>query len=208
MVFLCGLCERYKMDEYSDITDIMKATPAVPPPADFTDRVMGRVCVCDPCLSGKIRQKFSQWSPRQVLGALFVTPATASECCFCFIMAGFFYLIMGIVLFVGLRAIGGDILGGGLIYQPLASFVIAAGLGALGILLRKKSLRALKTVRFGMLIYCGVVLVGGVSLQVDSTIPFNPAALICFTTGGILMGAFLMLIVKKYRTLLLSTVNE
>ncbi|MBU0661616.1 hypothetical protein KKG22_05600, partial [Patescibacteria group bacterium] len=197
-----------KMDEYSDITDIMKATPAVPPPADFTDRVMSRVSACDPCLSGKIRQILSQWSPRQVLKALFATPATAPECCFCFIMAGCFYFIMGIVLFVGLRAISGDILGGGLMYQPLASFVIAFGLGALGILLHKKSLRALKTVRLGILIYCGVVIVSGVSLQVESRIPFNLTALIGFIGGGLLMGAFLTLIVHKYHAMLLSTAEE
>jgi len=196
------------MDGYQHIMEIIKTAPPVSPPPDFTDRVMARIRTLDPSLEGEGVQRRSQWSPKAVVRSLFVAPATASECSFCFMMAGFFYLILGIVLAAGLRGIGGHLHQGWIMHQAAASFAVAFGLGALGLLVRKKSLRALNIVRLCVLIYCGLVLVIGMLLQfqTESAAPANYPAWLAFLAGSILMGAFLALVVYRYRGMHANTV--
>jgi len=198
------------MDGYKHIMEIIKTAPPVSPPSDFTDRVMARIRTLDPSLEGEGVERRSQWSPKGVARSLFVTPATASECSFCFMMAAFFYLILGIVLAAGLRGMGGHLHQGWITYQPAASFAVAFGLGALGLLVRKQSLRALNIVRLCVLIYCGLVLVIGMLLQfqTQATAPANYPLWLAFLAGSILMGAFLALVVHKYRGMHINTVTH
>ena len=103
----------------------MEATPKAPVPDNFTQNVMERITLLN--LSEKGVE--SRW-------AKILSVSNPRECSFCFFITGFFYLIMGIILMAGFKAIGSGVLAAEWIkLQPQLTIGAAIWLLALGMLL-------------------------------------------------------------------------
>ncbi|RPJ12801.1 MAG: hypothetical protein EHM30_12595, partial [Desulfobacteraceae bacterium] len=112
-------------NDYKDLINLMEATPKAPVPDNFTQNVMERITLFNP--SEAVVQ--SRWA--QILSV-----SNPRDCSFCFFITGFFYLIMGIILMLGFKAIGSGISATDWIsLQPSLTIGAAMWLLALGMLL-------------------------------------------------------------------------
>lgn len=92
------------MEEFKDIIELIRKTPSVRPPHDFTQRIVERIVRHEPIQPLAIRDFLTR--PRH----LSVNPAAAirgrasgEECFFYFMLTGFAHLILAAVLFWGFR---------------------------------------------------------------------------------------------------------
>ena len=190
------------MDEYRDIIDIIKDAPRVRPPDDFTERVMSRLPALQPGIWS--RTKKSLLRPRQTnldMARALTGAATRVECSFYFIMAGFFYFIVGIVLAIGFKGFSSKIAASEWItLQPQIAFIMAVGFIVLSICLLKKSMIAIKVAHLSILIFVGFLIINGITIQMAFRTPVTMVCLTGFIGIGVLMGAFLAIMLEKYRT--------
>jgi len=194
------LKESAEWREIQGIVDLARTTPPESPPDGFTETVLARIASCRPRRWSGIRDIFfgSRLAgfglKRARAGA-----ANGTECFFYMAMAGFFYLIVGIVLTVGFRKIGVPApVSGWITLQPLIAFITAFGFLVLGIALLKKSILAVRTVYIGLLIYIGFVIINGLALQRALCIPDKMVVMLLFIGIGVMLGTFLGVIVQRY----------
>jgi hypothetical protein len=187
-----------EMDEYKDIVNIMTQTPPVRPPEDFTSKVMTRIPDFRPGICLSIREALFRPRTAHMLNGLGGAP-TRSACSLYFVLAGFFYSIVGIVLVAGFEKIGGEIfLARWIKLQPQIAFVTAFVLILLGVFLLKRSTVVIKTAHLAILIYTGFVIINGIALQMALHIPAAMVVILWFMGGGVLMGVFLANVLQKY----------
>jgi hypothetical protein len=128
---------------------------------------------------------------------------TDAECAFCFLMAGFFYFIMGIVLALGLKTMGGHVhVSGWVMIQPQIAFASAIVFISLGIFLSKKSMLAIKMAYSWTIIYIGFSVFNSIGIQMTPGNPFTATGMMCLTAGAVLLGVFLAVIVHKYKEMI------
>ena len=170
---------------------------SVPVPDDFTARVMDRIST-DP------QHKKLKIGDRLVHACKTVHPkdwtelADESECAWCFLLAGFFYFILGIVLLGGLKTLQtGIMLAPWVTFQPQIAFITALGFMALGMILLKKSKFTIKIAQVGSILYIGFAVINGIGIQAVPGNPFNVAGMFCYTGGAILLGLFLVVTLQK-----------
>jgi hypothetical protein len=155
--------EEEKWARFRVLTEIMEKVPRQEPPEGFTARVMARL----PEGKGTVR-RFSFlrpfWTPAF---ATYLTrglqlPVMKTECAFYFFLTGFFYLVLGFVLFLGMRDFSGDVAGSSwLRVQPFIGFFLALWFFAFSILLRGRRPAGLKAARITVFIYLEIILVNG-----------------------------------------------
>ena len=193
-----------KMDEYKDIIGIIKETPPVRPPDHFSERVMGLLPDDKPGMGRRL--KTILWQPRYTpMVSRFTEAKSWAECSLCFLMAGFFYLIMGVVLILGFKKFGNQMpVAKWIMIQPHIALVTAFGFMVLGISLLKKSTVAVKLVHLGTSLYIAFAMINGIAVQMAIENPAMLGSILPFMTGGVLMGAFLAIIVQKYRRRIVS----
>jgi hypothetical protein len=176
--------------EYSDIIRLMKASSQAPVPDGFTQKVMEWIAMVDPSEAGVQ----SRWT--QILSA-----SDPREYSFCFFITGFFYLIIGIILMVGFKAIGSGVLATEWIkLQPLLTIGAAMWLLALGMLLIIDGRIAIKIAQYGTLLYIFFTVFNGILMHPYLRVPHANFFIIGFVAMGVLMGVMLSLAVKKAET--------
>lgn len=193
-----------KMDEYKDIIGVIKETPPVHPSDDFTERVMGLIPVNQPRIWWRLKDAILRPGSTPMFKTLTEAHSWA-ECSFCFLLAGFFYFVMGIVLILGFKTLGTQMpVARWIAYQPQIAFMTAFGFILLGISLLKKNLLVIKMAHLGTFIYIGFAVINVIAAQVASGGTSLMVGILPFMGGGILVGTFLATIVKKYRRRVVS----
>jgi hypothetical protein len=184
--------------EFEKIIDTLRATPPIEPDPGFNARLMaaaGR----QQAPAARRRAGNAAFSSLQRILANLTQTASAKEIALCFLLSGFFYFVLGVVLYSGLKTIlGGNDLSGWLVMQPYLAFGFAAGLGALGLLILFDGQRALRIAHYGTIAYIVLVISNAVLLQVSPERPFNVFGLLLFTAGSLLLGVFLATAVRKF----------
>ena len=190
------------MKKFEHIIHIAQNTPADFPPDGFTQKVMENLPAGQYAVGSKLLRLFLL--PFQNLNIRMWTEVeTDGECAFCFLMAGFFYFIMGVVMALGLKTMGGHVhVSGWVMLQPQIAFASAIVFISLGILLRKKSMLAIKMAYCSTIIYIGFSIFNSIGIQMAPGNPFTAAGMLCLTSGAVLLGIFLAVIVHKYKDML------
>jgi len=174
-------------NKYNDLIVLMEATPKAPVPDNFTQNVMERIALFNPSEAGVQ----SRWA--QILSV-----SNPRECSFCFFITGFFYLIMGIILMLGFKAISSGIaVADWISLQPSLTIGAAIWLLALGILLIIDGRIAIKIAQYGTLLYIFFTVVNGILMRPYLRVPHADVFVIGFVAAGTLMGIMLSLAVKK-----------
>jgi hypothetical protein len=188
------------MDQHQDIIDLIKSTPVIEPPDDFTPGVMARLPDLDQGVWA--RAKHALFNPSragfQTRWAHILTVSNKRECSFCFFITGFFYLIMGIVLMAGFKTIGSSMAAMEWItLQPHLTIGAATWLLALGMVLMMDGSAAIKIARYGTLFYIFFTVVNGILMKPYLHVPYAGIFIIGFVATGALMGIMLALAVQK-----------
>jgi hypothetical protein len=205
-----------KWERFRVQTDIMAKTPRRDAPEDFTARVMSR-------LPGTKESDRSFSSLRSLWTRLLANypargrqlPATTAEYAFYVFLTGFFYLVLGFVLFLGMRGLESDVAGSSwLRLQPFVGFFFACWFFAISILLKSRRQLGLKAARVAIFIYLEIILVNAALPLIKFgsqwyLLPFWGLTAVCVIIGGYLAlmlqsnfngGAAKIAAVKGWRT--------
>ena len=184
------------MDHQQDIIDLIKSTPAIQPPDDFTPRVMAAVTRTREGIYTRAWNFLSR--PREAtlhpIRAL-QTGISNEERGLYFLLVAFAHLILAVVLLIGLKNIdAGTLVSPLLLLQPWLSLFLAGWLGLWGFLLRKNAEAVIKGAKFATLMYIEAVVINWVLLIME----FKPILLLvpffAIVAGiGIAAGIFLAL---------------
>ena len=187
------------MDNHQDIIDRIKATPAIQLPESFTDNVMRRLPDRYPDIllaaASYIYQLYNlalEPDGDRAIGL------TRRECSFYFFITGFFYLIIGAILTIGLQGISSGMAAMEWIQlQPHLTIGAAIWLLALGVVLMMDGSAGIKAARYGTLIYVFFAVVNGILMRNYLQIPFAGVLIIGFVSASAFMGVMLAQAVKK-----------
>ncbi len=178
------------MDEdtskYSDIIHLMKAPPA-PLPDNFTQKVMARITVMNPSEAAA--------QPRWTR---LLSVADSQEGAFCFLITGLFYLIMGIILMAGFKAVGSGI--GEMEWvklQPHITIGMAVWLLISGVLLIADGRTAIKIAQYGTLLFIFFAVVNGILMRSYLRVPHADVFITGFVAVNALMGVMLSFAARK-----------
>jgi hypothetical protein len=188
------------MDNQQDIIALIKSTPAIEPTDDFTRRLMSRLPEFDQGIWAKAKKTLFNPSGTGVQSrwAQILPVSNKRECSFCFFITGFFYLIMGIVLMAGFKAIGSSMAAMEWItLQPHLTIGAAAWLLVLGMVLMMDGSTAIKIARYGTLFYIFFTVFNGILMRPYLHVPYAGVFIIGFVATSALMGVMLALAVKK-----------
>ena len=178
----------------------IKATPSVPVPDGFTEKVMGRLPEMDHGVWVKVKHFMFNysWADMKSRWAQKMTVSNRKECSFCFFITAYFYLIMGIVMLVGFKAIGSGMDAMEWIkLQPHLTIGAAIWLLALGVVLMLDGNAGIKAARYGTLIYIFFAVVNGILIRIYLNIPFAGLFIIGFMATSAFMGVMLAQAVNK-----------
>ena len=182
------------MDEFKDIVEAVKSLPKVEPPPDFTNRVAAAIEA-----EHRGRQPLSGGvNPTLLLP--FEDLEQGRSCPFWFIMAGFCYLTLGMLLFFGLGRIGSDFpLAGWIAMQPQISMAVGVVFIVLGLMLFHGKKTVLSAAQRSLFIYIGFVVINGVGMQVKLGVPATVVLFLFYIGCGVGLGFFLQEAVRRYQ---------
>ena len=190
------------MKKFEHIIHLAQDTKAVSPPDGFTGKVMENLSPDTHAVESKLLKLFFLPFKKHNFRT-WIEVETDAECAFCFLMAGFFYCIMGIVLAVGLKTtVSIAPVSGMVMLQPQIAFATAFVFITLGIILLKKNILAIKIAHFWTIFYIGFSIFNSIVIQMAPGNPFSVIGMLCLTTGAVLLGFFLTVIVHKYKEML------
>ena len=185
--------EGEKWAHFRDLAEIMEKAPRQEPPEGFTARVMARL----PERKATVR-RFSFRRPFWVpafttdLTFGFRRPMQKTECAYYFFLTGFAHLILAFVLFLGMRAIYGNVAGSSWIrFQPFVVFFLSVWFFIFSILLWRRRLAGLKAAMIATFIYLEIVMINGVLPLIKFgsqlfLLPFWGLTASCMIIGGYL----------------------
>jgi|GEM_PF-1120308 len=186
-------------EEFAPVIALVKASKSVEPNPGFTQRVMSKIA---PVTEKRARSRRC-YPRRHTTGILFnnlTQAASGADIALCFFLAGFFYLILGFVFWVGLKSFEPHLSAAGwFMLQPRIAFITAGLLGALGLIIMIKGLSGVRIAQMGVIGYILFSVFNGIRLHMAPTSPFNSAGILCFVGGSALLGLFLAATVQKYR---------
>jgi hypothetical protein len=183
--------------EFKTLIETLESSPALEPSHDFTARVMAEIDRRK--APAQIRPRFPLGERVQQILSRLTETASSKDIALCFILAGFFYLVLGFVLYFGLQRLGvqGSV-SAWVRMQPYVAFGFAVGLGGLGGLIFWDGQTALRVAQAGSIVYILLSLSNTAFLQVSPDRPFNVYGMLCFAAGSLLLGGFLATTVRKF----------
>jgi hypothetical protein len=180
------------MDNQQDIIDLIKSTPPIQPPDDFTPKVM--VAVMQASEGSRARAwNFLSMSREFTLDPIRAlrTGIGREEMSLYFMLVAFVHLILAVVLFMGFKnSDAGALIPPLLLLQPGLSLCLAGWLGFWGFLLKKNSQAGIKGARFASLLYIEAVVISGALLLMELSlvlIPFVAAMVGISVAAGIFL---------------------
>jgi hypothetical protein len=191
--------EEEKWARFRDLTEIMEKASKQLPPENFTMKFMARLP----------EEKVTSWQIllRQLLGNSafptnlnigFRNPVTKKECAFYFLLTGFFYLVLGSILMLGLPLSMGLHHPEWLAIQPLVGLLLAAELIALGIALYMNGESAISFTRVGMVLYAILIILNGLMGTLYIHVPVAIFFAAIFSLTGLGIAVLLGLAVDSY----------
>jgi len=185
--------------KFEHIIHLAQDTKAVSPPDGFTKKVMQSLPPGSYATESNFLKLFALPFKKQVFQA-WIEVETDAECAFCFLMAGFFYFIMGVVMSHGLRTVGSPgHISEFVMFQPAIAFVSSFVFIVLGVIMLKKMISVIKIAHFWTILFIGFSIFNSIVIQMAPQNPFNVIGTLCHTTGAVLLGIFLAVIVHKYK---------
>ena len=194
-------------DEFQPIIALAKTSMPAEPPEGFTQQVMSRIAAPEktggPHTAGILN--------RRRLKAAFnnlTETESGAEIALCYLLAGFFYFVLAVVFLIGLKTVGARMSASLWIsVQPQIAFVTAGGLAALGYLLLKDGMPAIRIAYTGTIVYILFSVFNGIRLHMTPSSPFTLSGILCFVSGAVLLGLFLVTTLHKYRQQILNTIG-
>jgi hypothetical protein len=189
-----------KWKELDRIAAMARLSPQIAPPADLDAKVMARIDALRPTVWIRVREFLLQPVDTRVdFGKAFSGSVSGSECSFYFIMAGFYFLIVGLILMFGLGKFGGEWLTVGWVrMQPHIVLATAVWLVVLGIFILKDGEVAARVARIGTVAYIGLLILDAVAIHITAGFSVALVFLFSFIGTGVLTGLFLARIIWKY----------
>ena len=194
-----GLQEKWR--ELERVATLARLTPPVEPPADLDAKVMARIESLRPALWVRVREFLLQPVDTRIdFAKAFSGSLSGSECSFYFIMAGFYFLIVGLILMFGLGRFGGEwLMVKWVRMQPHIVLVTAVWLVVLGIFILRDGEVAARVARIGTVAFIGLLLLDAVAIHFTAGFPVALVFFFSFIGTGVLTGLFLAKIVWKHR---------
>ena len=186
--------ENENWSEFQEITEIMEKTRKRQPGEDLTARVMASL----PAGEANFRKPsyFPTLVTKMNLG--FQESVTRTECAFYFLLTGFFYFILGLILMIGLPFPAISHNNGWLSVQPLFGLLLAAELTIIGLAIYKKGDSAMRFVRAGTLLYVVLIIlncwIGTLYIQPVSAV----LLMVIFSMTGLIFAILLGLAIDHY----------
>ncbi len=182
------------IERFRDLTQVMASASQKTVPDNFTMKIMEKISV-------------EKETPRTLsFGRFFTTSlnfgfhntVTKTECSFYFMLTGFFYFILGLIMLIELPVPALMKNNGWLSFQPLFCLVLAAELTIAGIVLYRRGDSAIRWVRIGTVLYAALILlnfgIGALYIQTASAV-FIAAA---FAMTGLTLAVLLGLAIDHY----------
>jgi hypothetical protein len=191
--------EEEKWARFRDLTETMEKAPRQEPPEGFTTMVLARL----PEGKGTVRRFLFLrpfWTPALAtyLTSGLKLPMTNTEFAFCFFLTGFFYLVLGFVLFLGMRDFSGDVAGSSWLHvQPFIGFFLALWFFAFSVLLRGRRPAGLKAARIAVFIYLEIILVNGALPLIKFGSQWYLLPFWGLTAGCMIIGGYLALALQN-----------
>jgi hypothetical protein len=182
--------------QFHDLTEIIENTPPKQVPDHFTSKLMEKLFA-----EQEIVQSFSfkNLFPAY-LDFGFQNTLTRAECAFYFLLTGFFYFVLGLIMTIGLPLPAIMHNNGWLSFQPLFGILLSAELIMIGIVLYKKGDSAVRIVRMGTLLYAALIIlnfgVGTLYIQTVTAIFF----IAVFSMTGLTLAVLLAIAVEHYHS--------
>lgn len=192
--------EEEKLARFRDLTEIMAKAPRQETPEGFTARVMSRLPEGEatvPRLSFRRLFRMPVFATDLTFG--FRRPVAKTECAFYFLLIGFFYFVLGIILMIGLKPMTASLpVTGWLGIQPAFSLLTALCLIAIGVGLYLDGDRAVWVARIGTLLYAVLVILNGWIGIVSTHVPVAIFIAVIFSVTGLGMVALLGIAIDRY----------
>jgi len=189
-----------KWRDLENIASLTRLTPRAEPPADLDARVMARIESIKPDLWSRAREFLLQPVDTRIdFKRAFSGSVSGSECSFYFIMAGFYFLIVGLILLFGIGRFGGEwLMVRWVRMQPHVALTTAVWLVVLGVFILKDGEVAARVARVGTVVYIVILLLDAVAIHLTVGFPLALVFLFSFIGTGILAGVFLAKIIWNY----------
>ena len=189
--------EEKKWESFRDLTGIMENIPPKQPPEGFTMKIMARLPEEKATFwQLLLRQLFGNSAFATKLNIGFRNPVTKTECSFYFLLTGFFYLVLGLILMLGLP--GGLHHPEWLTIQPLIGLLLAAELITLGIAVYTNGESSVRFVRIGVVFYAILIILNGLVGTLYIRIPIAIFFAAIFSITGLGITILLRLAVDNY----------
>jgi uncharacterized integral membrane protein len=189
-----------EFNEYKDLIQLMEAAPKVKFPDGLTEEIMNRLPELNQGIFSKARRTIFNPVVNSIYSGLAQKLSVSSprECSFCFFMTGFFYLVMGIILLIGFKAISTNMAATEWIaLQPHLTLGVAIWLLALGGVLMMDGSAAIKMAKYGTLFYIFFTVFNGILMRPYLHFPYAGIFTTGFVGTGVLIGVMLVLAVNK-----------
>jgi hypothetical protein len=187
------------MEKFADIIEKIKKQETIDPPASFTDGVVRRLPDRYPGILLAAASVFHHLYNQALAPAGDQSNGlTRRECSFYFFITGFFYLIIGIMLMVGLQEIDSSMTAMVWIkLQPHLTIGAAIWFLALGTVLMMGGSNGMKIAKYGTLFYIFFAVVNGTFMRLSLHVPFSGMFIIGFVATNAFMGILLALAVQR-----------
>ena len=187
-------------EELAALIAQMRAEPAANPGPDFSLQVMARISNVQTemteavAATRQLRQRAAS-----LMRYLTETP-TVADIALCFLLAGFFYFLIGIILFIGLQTLQPlPSSAGWLLLQPQVAMLTAGVLGTIGLLLLLDGTVAMRLAQIGTSVFIAFSVFNGMWISITNAAAFTPIGLLCFTAAPVMLGLFLAASLQRYR---------
>ena len=186
--------------EFLPIIDRLRAEQTVAPPTDFTPRVMAGIYEVQTEMTAAASSAW-QMKKRAASAMRYLTETpTGADIALCFLLAGFFYFLLGVIFFFGLQTMQPvPVTAGWLRLQPQVAMITAGVLGTLGLLLLLDGGTAMRLAQIGTLVFIAFSIFNGMWISLENGGPFISFGFLCFTAAPALLGLFLTASLQRYR---------
>lgn len=179
---------------FRDLTELMENEDKKQVPDGFTEQIMARL------------ENEKDVVPRFSFTDLFSTTlnfsfrysVTKAECSFYFLLTGFFYFILGLILMIGLPLPAVMQNNGWLSFQPVFGLLVAFELGVIGIILYQRGHSAIFFVRMGTILYTALVILNFWIGTFYVQIPVALLYIAIFSLTGLGIAFLLALAIDQY----------
>ena len=178
--------------EFSPLIDRLRTEEAAEPGPDFTLRVMAGIDeVQSELAEAATAVKQIKQRTASLMRYLTDTPSVR-DIALCFLLAGFFYFLLGVIFFLGLQNLQPlPPTAQWLRLQPQVAMITAGVLGTLGLLLLLDGGMAMRLARIGTIAFIAFSVVNGTWISLENTGPVTSIGVLCFIAAPVLLGLFL-----------------